>query len=205
MQKTLIFDFDGTLVDTYQMVINAINHFAYEYKYDEILDAEWWRWRDIKNIISKDLKLKLRQLPSYIYKVKKEFHRHAESIVFFNGIIDVLDQLKDNFQLGILSSSKSETIEQTLKKYNVDCFDFVCWDSGFFWKHRKLKKLCREQKLDARNIIYIGDEVRDIKASKRFGIQNISVTWWFATPNLLKSYEPTFLVDEVVELLKVGI
>ena len=71
---------------------------------------------------------------------------------------------------------------------------------GLLNKAMIFRKIIKSEHLDPEELIYIGDEPRDIQASKQANIKCISVSWGFNTKELLLKYDPYILVDNVSRL-----
>ena len=88
-----------------------------------------------------------------------------------------------------------------LQRHGIrELFNPIYSAKNIFGKHRVIQKLMKERKLDAKTTIYVGDEVRDIEASKRVGIDIISVSWGLNSHEILAKYPPTYLIDKPEEL-----
>lgn len=80
-------------------------------------------------------------------------------------------------------------------------FQFIFSGSGIFGKTKNLKFV--KDKLGAKNIFYVGDEVRDVKAANEANIQSIAVTWGFHLKKLLESSSPKAIVDNPSDLIAI--
>ena len=63
-----------------------------------------------------------------------------------------------------------------------------------------MKKLLKNRNLSEFDVIYIGDEVRDIEAAKAAGIKMVAVSWGFNSPEILKTKNPDYLIDYPLQL-----
>jgi phosphoglycolate phosphatase-like HAD superfamily hydrolase len=66
-----------------------------------------------------------------------------------------------------------------------------------------LRKILKQNKLKPADVIYVGDEMRDIEAAKSVGIEVVAVTWGFNDESRLENEAPTVLVRNRPELAKV--
>ena len=105
--------------------------------------------------------------------------------------------------MGILTSTSEENVRKFLKKNKLELFDFIYSGSSIFGKHKVMKSLLKKQKLKRKEVIYVGDETRDIEAAKKAKVKIISVTWGFNTKQILKKQKPDFLIDKPKELMKI--
>ena len=53
------------------------------------------------------------------------------------------------------------------------------------------------------DIVYIGDEVRDVEAAKAMGVKIVSVTWGFQSKQILERGEPDYIAEKPKELEKI--
>ncbi|HUI33439.1 MAG: HAD-IA family hydrolase [Dysgonamonadaceae bacterium] len=198
MNKQIIFDFDGTLVDTFDVIKNiVINEYG---EYD--IDFELFKHKGAKGLLKK-ANIPRWKLPGMILNVTSKL-RKSENIKLFPGIVDLLYSLKSNYKIGIVSSNSKDIIIDTLKKDNIEnLFEFVYSESSLFGKHLVLKKMCKKHNINPLDVIYVGDEDRDIIAAKKAGIKNIAVTWGFNSKEKLSRENPDYLVDSPMQILEV--
>lgn len=203
--NTVIFDFDGTIADTLAVIIDIVNEHASEFGFKPLTakQQEELRGKTLWQII-KDFKLPLIKLPSFIVMAQKELHARIDEISLYEGMNDVIEELhKRKYRLGILSSNSKENVTKFLDAHNLlNLFEFVHSELNPFGKAPILKHLISTYKLDKKTTAYVGDEVRDIEASHKVGVDVIAVTWGFNSKKMLQSYKPTTLVDHPKDILK---
>jgi HAD superfamily hydrolase (TIGR01549 family) len=198
----LIFDFDGTICDSFDLTVKIANEYLVRFKKAKI-DPKKFRKIGIEEII-KDYKLNKLQVLIYIYKGRQEISKHIHEFKAFPGLIPVLKKLQKTNTLGIVSSNSKRNIEKFLKLNGMaDIFKFVYSSSTLFQKHKKISSAMKKYNLNKKETIYIGDELRDTQAAKKIDLKAIAVSWGFADKNLLKSANPDFLIEKPEELLKV--
>lgn len=200
MIKYIVFDFDGTLADTFDVIKTiAMNEYS---EYD--IDIELFKDKGVKGFL-KMLNIPRWKLPRMILNVSSKL-RNSKNIKLFPDIIDMLLCLKKDYKLGILSSNSKDIIIDTLKEYNIEnMFEFVYSDSSLFGKHLVLKKMCNKYNIDPLDVIYVGDEDRDIIASKKVNIKTIAVTWGFNSKEKLIREKPDYLVDSPMQVCELMI
>lgn len=200
----IIFDFDGTIADTLPALVDTIKKIAYNYGYSNVnITQEDIRTSSIKSILKKN-EFSLLKLPLLIRQVLKELFNNIDNIQPINGIIELINNLNNiGFKLSIISSNNSSNIKKFLINYNLEYrFDHIYSYSGIFSKHKSINKFLNKHKLEKENIIYIGDEVRDIEAAKVSGIKIIAVTWGFNEHIMLKNHNPDFIAAKPNDILK---
>jgi phosphoglycolate phosphatase len=121
-----------------------------------------------------------------------------------SGIENLLRNLSQKgYILGIITSNNADTVTDFVKSHNIDVFSFIHSELNLFGKHKALRHLMEDKQIKTYEMIYIGDEVRDIEACKKVGVPIISVTWGFNGKRILKKYKPDYLVDKPEEILEV--
>jgi phosphoglycolate phosphatase len=105
--------------------------------------------------------------------------------------------------MALLTSNARENVQEFLQNHDLDYFDWVESSKGLFTKQHTITHQIKKHKLHEHDVIYIGDETRDIFASHKCRIKIISVTWGLHTQNLLESYNPDFMADTPLQILSI--
>ena len=119
-------------------------------------------------------------------------------------MVRVLLKLKSQgYILGIVTSNTKENADIFLSKHGLNSvFSFIYSGTAIFGKHRVLKQVVREHKLKKSDVIYVGDETRDIRSARKSGIAAIAVSWGFNAAEILQEHQPDYLVNRPQELLE---
>lgn len=204
-QKLLIFDFDGTIADSAEMILETINQLSDTYGYAKIKesDVEGLRGKTIKELF-RILKIPWMKLPFLLIEYRKKYTPEIPRLKTAKGIDVVLRRLhRDGEKLVIVTSNSKENVKKFLKKNNIDIFDQIQGGISLFGKSHILAKLTKDNKHTKEFIFYIGDEVRDIQAAKKVEVKVIAVTWGFQSKKILAEYEPDYIVDTPEKLYTV--
>ena len=202
-ENNLIFDFDGTLADTLAFTINAASEInrSLHLLSDEKIDFEKFRSTDTIEFF-KDLEIPTYKLLFFLYKYQRKQSREIDKVQVFQGLPEVLKNLKKNgVGLGIATSNSTKNVKLFLKNNNLDMFDFIYSSIDYFHKNRIIERAIKKYGMEKENVIYVGDEIRDIKAAKEAGIKVASVTWGYNFENVLSKYKPDFIINRPEDLL----
>ena len=205
MFKTVIFDFDGTLVYSRSLAIQLFNDFADKYGYKKIRDdeVEYLSTLSIPNRL-KALKCPMYKLPMLLIDMKKKYKRDVVTLGCVDGISEVLRDLKKHgLTIGILSSNYEENIKSFLDSNKIDDFDFVYTASNIFGKDKAILRLMKEKGITPSEMLYIGDELRDIEACNKIHVPCAAVTWGFEAQELLISANPQYIINEPVQICNI--
>jgi len=205
-KRVLIFDFDGTLADTLAVIVDITNRLAKEFGYSPSTLEELSQIRQLGawQVVQRS-GVSIFKLPSLIRKIQIELSQEIEHTKLFPGMEETLQKLSANgHSLGILSSNSTENINKFLETHHLDhLFDFVVSSTTLFGKNRSLKQLIQQQNIAVNDIIYIGDETRDIEAAKKIRVEVIAVGWGFNSVEALAAHNPNYLLSSPSEILTV--
>jgi phosphoglycolate phosphatase len=202
--KTLIFDFDGTLADSFTTLLDVFEEIMHRPQRLTLKEIENLRGQKLKYIL-RYLRIKSWQVPRLAIQGKKAMSNRIADIKPFNGIPEAIKELKAaGFDMYILSSNSPENIRIFLAANGMeDNFRNIYGNVGLRGKAAALKKVVKAERLNKNNCIYIGDELRDIDAARKIRIAVASVSWGFSTPEVLKEANPKGLVNNPKHLLKI--
>ena len=199
---TLIFDFDGTIADSLKDLEGFVRLAFRELKSREITKEEIYclRNQSLKDAFRK-LDVPLIKLP-FLLKKHGQTDRDYGRMKPILGMKKALASLRNTgIELGILTSNSKEKVDEFVRANDMDIFDFIYWGGHLFGKAQKIKRILKTRKLDPKNVIYIGDEVRDMTAAKKAGIKSGAVCWGLNTEEILKKQEPDFIFRKPQDLI----
>ena len=202
----LIFDFDGTIADTMAEGLRVYNELATEYDLRQVGPHEVEPLRDLD---TKDLMIHLgirkRKLPVLLARGRRMLKSNISNLPLIAGMEEALPELRrESTCFGILTSNASDNVERFLKAHGIrNLFTFVSTTSKLTGKSKHLRSIARTFSLDLPRMLYVGDEIRDVRAAHKAGIASAAVTWGLNSSDSLRANHPTFLVDHPSELLAV--
>jgi phosphoglycolate phosphatase len=205
MIKTIICDFDGTIVDSGQVVFDIFNEFADKYNYKKIPQAESDRIRalTVKERF-KEYEVPILKVPLLTMDVVKKYKKSIQTLEVNQVMKEVLRSLNDSgIKLVMISANSKENIENFLKLNEMEYFDEIIQSSRFFGRHVTINNYMESNSINKEEIIFIADEHRDIIASKKSNIRIISCTWGYDLEELLVKGNPDFLVRQPEEIINI--
>ena len=204
--RVIIFDFDGTIADTKNTIIEITNRLAKEFGYQPLDELELAQFQHLSSReVIKRSKISLFRIPFLLKRVKEELGKEIDRLEPVTGIENALVYLKQRgYRLGIITSNSRENVDAFLEKHRLSSlFDFVYSGSSLFRKHKVIRDVLKQRKLAARKVIYVGDETRDIQAAQKSKVRVIAVSWGFNSASVLAQYQPDFLLKKPEELIEV--
>ncbi len=199
---TVIFDFDGTLANTLDLVARIYNENAHNYGALQIDMKDYNEYRKLgyKKAMKK-INIRWTVLPRLVLFVSREMKKHMGEVKPYDGVVEVLTDIqKQGISIGVLTSNDGALVHEYLENNNFPVFDFIVSEKTMFGKEKALKRIMKRHGLQRERVVYVGDEPRDITACNKAGIKVIGVTWGVGGREGLAHTPPDWLVDTPEEL-----
>jgi len=205
--KNLIFDADGTLLDTVYGVQQSINYAMRklglpEFTKEQVLPFLGPSLMDtVINTLKFDEKMATKIVVLYREFYAKEGYAICE---LFPGVKELLFELKNRGYTLTLATNKAQPyIEKIMQEKEVlELFDGIYGQElGQFSSDKT--PLVKKATAIAQPAIMVGDRFIDIIAAKNVGIDSIGVLWGSAEDGEFEEYEPTYVVEKPEDILKI--
>lgn len=190
--RLAIFDFDGTLADSFPFFIGVINSLAERHGFRQV-DP------DLVPLLrgySPGRLMKYVGLPSWkLPLVAKDFmslmRENIAAIRPFEGVGEVLSHLKERgVTLAVVSSNSYENVSAVLGPENTRLFSHFECGMSIFGKASRIGKTLNKTAIPGRDAIYIGDQITDLTASRKAGVAFGAVSWGYGTIESLREQAP---------------
>lgn len=205
--KVIIFDFDGTIADTFDAVLRITNRIASELGHQPPTQADVVRLRNLDSRqIIKQSGIPLFRLPLLMKQLKTELGQEIQHLKPIAGMKEAIIELgRRGHALGIVTSNSQDNVSRFLVHNGLEHqFGFVYSGTTLFGKARVLNQILKQRQLKAQDVVYVGDETRDIEAAKRINIRVIAVSWGFNTAEALIKQQPDHLVQSPNDLVAIA-
>lgn len=202
--RAVIFDFDGTIVDSLNAVIKVFNDMTKHKHHFTPEEIEELQHKDPLQI-ALELNVPKWKIPYLLVKGRRMFRSHMRSVHVHAGIQEVLQELtKQKIPLYVLSSNSKSNVQKYLQLHGLDrYFKNVYGNAGILGKARKLHTLFKNEGVTPEDSWYVGDEVRDIIGAHAAKLPIVAVSWGYNSRRALSDKQPNALVDTPEELLRV--
>jgi phosphoglycolate phosphatase len=207
---TVIFDLDGTLLDTLGDLADAVN-FALN-KYDMPLKSE----AQVKSYVGNGIrKLMIRAVPEgennplfeEVFRTFKEYYNEHcnDKTKAYDGIIELIRELKDRGYFLAIVSNKVDFAVQSLRRRYFEDIDVAIGDrEGMRIKPApdSVNLALNELGKTKENAVYVGDSDVDLETAKNSGMECISVLWGFRDKDFLINHGAKILAEKPLDILK---
>ena len=99
-----------------------------------------------------------------------------------------------------VTSNTEVNVQIFLRSHGLELFDFIRCSSKLLGKARMIRSVIRKQHVRAAEILFVGDETRDIEACQKVGVRIAAVTWGYNSRRSLVAMKPDFIFEDPKEL-----
>jgi phosphoglycolate phosphatase len=198
------FDFDGTLADSLGWFAGVWDEVAARYGFLPLpaAGAEASAAACDAREVMRRLRVPAWRLPWIAAHVRRLQARDIDRINLFPGAADLLGGLANaGVVVAIVSSNAEANVRHVLGSTTAGRVAHYGCGASLFGKPAKLRAVLRAAGVRPADAIYVGDEVRDVRAAARVGMASGGVTWGYAAPAALLANRPTEVFASPAEVL----
>ena len=212
--KSVVFDLDGTLLDTLGDLKNSVNFALRKNGLPERSTEE------IRSFVGNGIRLLIersvaadtpREITDKCFEDFKSHYAENSAVLTkpYDGIIEVLEELKNNnIKLSVVSNKADFAVKILVERYFPGLFDCAYGEKeGIARKPApdSVFAVINEMNSEFSETIYVGDSEVDIETSKNAGLPCVAVTWGFRNKSVLECLNPEYIIDipsEIIDVLK---
>ncbi|OHD08023.1 MAG: hypothetical protein A2Y41_05840 [Spirochaetes bacterium GWB1_36_13] len=210
--KALLFDLDGTLLNTLEDLADSFNYSLQQsgFPTHETESYKQFVGEGALKAIERALP-EGEKNPEIIQKVLSVFNHHYFQNCFkktkpYEGILPLLEKLKsEKIRLGIITNKSQHFAEQTVLYYFKNNFDLLIGEQKSFPKKPDPKSVFYALdyfQVSKDEVYFIGDSKTDMQTAQNAGIKSIGVLWGFRTKKELIDNQANVLIEQPEKILK---
>lgn len=208
MIKNVIFDLDGTLLNTLQDLKDSTNYALEQFGFPKrsIEEVRKFVGNGVKKLIERavpetcDTETTEKCLSIFKQNYAENMYNHTKP---YNGIPEILKELKNQgLKIGVVSNKFDFAVKELCKKYFDNLVDIAIGQADDVPKKPAPNGVFKAMKeLDATNTdsVYIGDSEVDVATAKNSNLPCIGVTWGFRDKKDLEGAD--YIIDTPSELI----
>ncbi|NHM32378.1 pyrophosphatase PpaX [Neobacillus terrae] len=205
---TILFDLDGTLIDTNELIISTFMHTL-----DKYYPGKYQR-EDVYPFMGPSLMETFSGLnPDRVDEMILEYRtynlaNHDRLVKEFVGVKDTVHTLKERgYKLGIVTTKLHDVVLKGLKLMDLEPY----FEAVVALDHVEKEKPDPESVLKAleqlgskpEEAIMVGDNYHDILAGKNAGTKTAGVAWSMKGRDYLANFEPDFMLENMADILAI--
>ncbi|MBO5896530.1 MAG: HAD-IA family hydrolase [Clostridia bacterium] len=209
---TIIFDLDGTILDTLEDLKNSVNHALSSNNLPERSLAE------VRSFVGNGIRLLMElSVPvdtdsALLDKCFDSFRVHykensANNTKPYEGVVELLNQLKSKgYKLAVVSNKADFAVQTLVADYFDGIFDYAVGE-----REGIRRKPCPDSVNDAllhlasdkNSAVYVGDSEVDVETARNAAIPCVAVTWGFRDKSVLEGLSPEYIIDKPSQLMDI--
>jgi phosphoglycolate phosphatase len=203
--KLVMFDFDGTLADSFEWFIGTINKVAELYDFKPL---DLGRLDEIRGYSPRQMmavtELPWWKLPLVTREMRRLMSTRIDEIPLFQGVNELFQDLRrEGTEIAIVTSNAKENVVRVLGSENTALISYWGCGASMFGKQSKVKAVLKASSLLINDAVYVGDAISDSEMAASLKIDFVGVAWGYTKPEILQNHSKIPLLEEMNDLLSV--
>lgn len=212
MIKAILFDLDGTLLNTLDDIKNSVNYMLKKHGFKErTLD-------EIRSFVGDGAKQMIERSIGFTepkeqvleclstYEAHYEIHK-ADLTKPYDGVYDLLNQLKEkNIRLAVVSNKPMPQVIPLIEGLFPGYFEVILGETSELKRKPSPEMLfyaIEALNLSKKDVLFVGDSDVDMQTAINANVDAIAVLWGFRDETVLKKYQPKYIVNHPKEILTI--
>jgi phosphoglycolate phosphatase len=202
--ELIIFDFDGTLADSFSFVSGLMDEIAIRHNVPRVSPEQMRQFMRLDMMETlRSNHMPLWKVPAITADVRSSMASEIDRIQLFDGIEQMLKGLSARGkQLAVVSSNATGNVQKVLGVQNTALIQDFEGGVSIFGKEPKIRRVIQRLGANPTATLYVGDETRDIKAAHQAGVACGSVGWGYTDVDALEALAPELVFHNVGDILE---
>ena len=203
MKTAILFDLDGTLLNTLEDLKNSVNYAleACGYPTRTLEEIRRFVGNGAENLIIQSVpEGEQASVPQVLAEFRKHYVSHSNDLTApYPGIPEVLAQLGEKYPMAVVSNKPDKAVKELGKIYFPTLFA-LGETAQYPRKPAPDMLLAAQKELGADRFVYVGDSEVDVITAKNAGVPCLTVTWGFRDMDVLQQVGASHFCHSVAEL-----
>ena len=207
MIKAVIFDLDGTLIDTNDLIIETFHHVLKEYlgrsPTDDELNQVYGKTLDEQmSFFSLEDSQELVDAYKIFYRTHMDKQTHL-----FEGVKNLLDELAaKGIIMATVTNKGSRGVQHAFKKFDLGKYFAISVTADDVFRGKPdpegIFTTLGHLGVDAEDALFVGDSLNDIAAAKDAGVKSVLVGWTFFNKDHYTAFGADYVIDKPIDLMR---
>ena len=204
--KLIIFDLDGTLVNSIADITNALNYAIEPYGFEQLTVERTTSLvgEGVTRLIEKLLGLKAAALKDAVLKRFLDYYSEhlTDKTVPYPGVYETLEMLR-NYRKAVISNKREDLSRRLLESLGLSGYFDIIWGSDSVSEKKPspvpVLEMLKKVSCGPAEAIIVGDSNYDIEAGRSAGVRTVAVSYGYRHISLLKDAD--FIIDNMKDLI----
>ena len=217
MISGVIFDLDGTLLNTLEDLTDSVNYSLVKYSYPKKTLEQ------VRNAVGNGVRVLFERLlpggadSENFEEIISEFKEYYKSNMYnktcpYDGIMEMLKGLKlKGIQTAVVSNKFDAAVKELCKKYFGDLIHLAIGENEAEGIRKKPAPDCvfraiEQMRVSIEHVIYVGDSETDVQTARNSEIDCIGCTWGFRDKSVLQDEGVRYIIElpgQIFDIIKV--
>ncbi|WP_119154586.1 HAD hydrolase-like protein [Caldimonas tepidiphila] len=204
--RLALFDFDGTLADSFPFFVGVFNELAVKHGFRQLRPEQLPLMRRLDARRNMELVGMPRwKLPLVAASFIRLMKGQGGEIPLFEGIEETLAHLSERgVTLALVTSNSVDNAVRILGPANAGLFAHREGSMSIFGKRAKILRILARSGIAPAEAIYVGDQISDLQAAREAGVAFGAVAWGYAELDALRRHAPEEVFQTVGELRRIA-
>ncbi len=205
--STLVFDFNGTLIDDIDICLDLLNKMLKEKGHEGNISKEKYlsifAFPIIDYYTASGFSFPKDDFPALAKEFDVDYRNGFPELKLFDDVKEVLAYFKGKKRLIVLSATKQDNLDEELKMNGIyDCFDAVIGIKDIYGRSKvgEAKEYFSKTNIDPKEVVFIGDTLHDDEVAKEIGGRSILVSRGHQNEERLKEAKGALVLKTLKEL-----
>ncbi|HWQ30745.1 MAG TPA: HAD-IA family hydrolase [Negativicutes bacterium] len=209
--KAIIFDLDGTLLNTLDDLADSVNYALRQFGFPErsLEEVRIFVGNGVRNLMKRAVPggFDNPRFEDCLNAFREYYSKHLNSRTKpYEGIIDLLSELdRGKYKMAIVSNKFDSAVKELTREFFSAYIPVAIGESGGVRKKPEpdcVFEALKELGTEASCAVYVGDSEVDVETARNAGLLCIGVTWGFRSRELLTEKGAEYIIDTPMELMK---
>ncbi len=208
MIKAVLFDLDGTLLDTNRLILESFKYTFKKHLNINVNDEEIIKYfgEPLKTTLERYSREKLQDM--FETYIKFNFDKHDEMTTIMDGVEETLKQLNEiGVKTAVVTSKREVMARKGLKLFNIEKYFETVITPEMTNSHKPdpdpIYKACENLSISPIDAIMVGDSSFDILCGKNAGSKTCLVNYTLLDKNEINKYKPDYSVNKIEDLVDI--
>jgi phosphoglycolate phosphatase len=197
-----IFDFDGTLADSFPFFLSVFNQLAVQHRFStiDVHKACALRGYSVTQMM-RHVGMPSWKLPLVARSFMALMKENSHAVSVFDGVTEMLRHLDANgIMLAIVTSNSHANVAAVLGTDNMARIRHIETGASIFGKASRIARVLGKSGLSCEQAIYIGDQATDREAARKAKVAFGAVAWGYASIESLAQHRPDYIFHSVSDI-----
>jgi phosphoglycolate phosphatase len=201
-----IFDFDGTLADSFPFFLSVFNQLAAQHRFRTIDVDNACAFRDYNvSQMMRHVGMPSWKLPIVARSFMAVMKENSHAISVFEGVTEMLRDLNaKGIALAIVTSNSHANVAAILGPENMARIRHIEAGASIFGKAPRIVRVLGQSGFSCANAVYIGDQVADREAARKAKVAFGAVAWGYASIESLTQYRPEYIFHSIGDIRRLA-